>query len=156
MESFGFLRMPLSRNGFTMPIHITFLVLKFSTHVLLTLITNWLIELYARSTLSIMANCSCTTLQQSSTRASWNKLQLRKNSPVRYFCVKFVCDNIFSSLMNKKHYSFIHCCKSLVHSIFSCHTSDEKFLASNFSQTMVLNLTVLKLCQWKLVSLLLY
>ena len=39
--------------------------------------------------------------------------------------------------MNKKHYLFIHC-KNISCIQFSlCHTSDENFLTSNFSQTTV-------------------
>ena len=40
--------MPLIQYGFTIPIHLTFLVCGFSTNVFLMLLTNWPLALYAR------------------------------------------------------------------------------------------------------------
>ena len=56
--------MPLSRNGFTMPTRITFLVFRLFANVSLTLITSWLLTLYARSALCIMVNCICMASKQ--------------------------------------------------------------------------------------------
>ena len=43
--------MPLSRNGFTMLIRLTFLAFGLSTNVSLMLLISWLLALYAQSTL---------------------------------------------------------------------------------------------------------
>ena len=62
--------MPLSRNEFTLLTHVTFLAFELSINILLTLLTSWLLALYARSTLCIMANCMCIVLQHSSAKPS--------------------------------------------------------------------------------------
>ena len=64
----------------------------------------------------------------------WKKLT------VGYFCVKFVCGKIFLSLgiSNEKNITFLFIFKNNLFVQFSsCHTSDENFLASIFSQTTV-------------------
>ena len=60
-KALGFL--PLSRNKFTMPTHVIFLAFRLSTNIPLTLLTSWLLALYARSALCIMANYMCMALQ---------------------------------------------------------------------------------------------
>ena len=64
---------------------------------------------------------------------------VRKKFAVGYYHVKFVRGKIFSSLgvCNKKHY-FLFIVKNISCVQFStCHTSNENFLLSNFSQTTV-------------------
>ena len=60
-----------NRNGFTMPTHVTNLAFGISTKVPLALQTNWLLALFARSALYIMANQTCMALQRSSAKPSW-------------------------------------------------------------------------------------
>ena len=48
--------MPLSQNRFTMPTCVTNLAFGISTNVPLALLTSWLLTLYVRSALCIMAN----------------------------------------------------------------------------------------------------
>ena len=64
--------MPLSRNGFTMLIRLTFLAFGLSTNVSLMLLISWLLALYAQSTLWVMANHMYMALQQSSARPNWS------------------------------------------------------------------------------------
>ena len=69
----SWISMPLSQNGFTMLVHITFLVFGLSLNVHLTfaiISTNWLLALYTKYTLC-MANHTCTSSQHSSARQSW-------------------------------------------------------------------------------------
>ena len=61
-----YVSIPLSRSGFTMPIHVTNVAFRISTNIPLVLLTSWLLALYARSALCIMANRTCMALQQSS------------------------------------------------------------------------------------------
>ena len=63
---------------------------------------------------------------------------------IGYFRVKFVCGKIFLSLgvsNERKHFLFIVKNISFVQ-FSSCHTRDEIFLASNFSQTTVATNTI--------------
>ena len=62
--------MPLSWNGITMPTRVANLAFRISTNVSLALLNSWLLELYARSVLCIMANWTCMALQQSSAKPS--------------------------------------------------------------------------------------
>ena len=63
--------MLLSRNGFTMQTHTTFLVFRISTNVPLALLTSWLLALYAWSVLYIMVNWMCMAVQWLSARPSF-------------------------------------------------------------------------------------
>ena len=65
--------MTLSRKGFTMPTHVNFLALGLSTNVPLTLITSWLLALYARRVLYIMVNRKHMASQKLSARLSWSR-----------------------------------------------------------------------------------
>ena len=49
-----------------------FLTFGLITNIPFTLIISWLLILYAQSTLSIMANCTCMSSQGSSARSSWS------------------------------------------------------------------------------------
>ena len=62
--------MLLSWNGFTILSPVTFLVFRLSTNVPLMLLISWLLTLYARSLLSIMADHTFMTLQWLSARPS--------------------------------------------------------------------------------------
>ena len=55
--------MPLSQNGYTMLTRITNPVFGISTNIPLALLASWLLALYARSTVCIMANPTCMALQ---------------------------------------------------------------------------------------------
>ena len=64
-----------------MPTCLTFLVFGFSANILLVLLTSWLLALYARNVIYIMASCICMASQQSSAgqvgallRLGWWKL----------------------------------------------------------------------------------
>ena len=70
-----------------MPTHVTNLVFRISTNVLLVLLTSWLLALYAQSALCIMANQMCTALQQSS--ANYCKL-VRSLTPLKLVWWKLV------------------------------------------------------------------
>ena len=63
--------MPLSWNRFTMPTRVTNLAFGISTNIPLVLLTSWLLALYARRALCIMANPTCIALQRSSAKPSW-------------------------------------------------------------------------------------
>ena len=71
MKSLGF-PCPLIWYEFTILTHLNFLAFGFSTNVLLTLPTSWLLALYTQSKISIMANRMCMVSQQSSARPSWS------------------------------------------------------------------------------------
>ena len=68
--------MLLSWNGFTMPPCIAFLAFRLSTNAPLMLITVVLLSLYVCCVLSIMDNCICMSLPQSSVRTSYSVVQL--------------------------------------------------------------------------------
>ena len=57
--------MLLSWNRFTMPTHVTFLALGLSTSIPLTIITTWLLALYAWKALCILVNCMLMASQKS-------------------------------------------------------------------------------------------
>ena len=61
----------LSWNRFTMPTRVTNLKFGISTNVPLALLTSWLLAIYARSVLCIMANRMCMALQQLSAKPRW-------------------------------------------------------------------------------------
>ena len=63
---------PLSRNGFTMSTRVTFLAFGLSTNRSLTLLISWLLALFARSALCIMANRTCVASQHSPARPIWS------------------------------------------------------------------------------------
>ena len=67
----SWISMLLSQNRFTMPTRVTNLAFGISTNVPLALLNSWLLALYARSALYIMANRTCMALQRLSARPSW-------------------------------------------------------------------------------------
>ena len=64
--------MLLSQNSFTMLTRVTFFAFGFSINIPLTLLTSWLLALYAQSKLCIMGNHTYMALQRSSARPSWS------------------------------------------------------------------------------------
>ena len=55
--------MLLTWNEMSIPTFVTFLAFGLSTNVPLMLLISWLLTLYVRSALYIMANCTCMALQ---------------------------------------------------------------------------------------------
>ena len=105
--------------------------------------TITIISIGARKCLSIIDSASIVWAKEN----TWTEAMVRstmyrswKKFTVRYFRVKFVCGKIFSPLdspMNKS-ITFLFIVKNISLVQFSSyHTSDEKILASNFSQTTV-------------------